>query len=269
MTIQEKLNTIKEQIPQVFDNGYNKGFERGFDNGYSGGYESGYVNGEMSEHDKFWDSYQQNGNRGYYIRGFTGYGFDVNNFYPKYDIILGTDSAEQMFYAWTDADRHGDFDLSQRLEECGVILDTSKAKYLMNCFAYGKFVRIPVIDITGCQPNYAWGSAQLFNNCYSLQTIDGLIINENNIPSSWFGQCGELKNLTLEGSLAQDGFDVSYSTKLTKASILSILKALSLTITETKTITFSTVHQSIIETDADCKPYWEAAKAAGWSFVYA
>jgi hypothetical protein len=265
MSIQEKLNTIREQISEVFTSGFEKGFERGSDTGYEGGYYAGV----QSEYNKFWDSYQQNGNRNYYIRGFTGYGFDVNNFYPKYDIILGTDSAEQMFYAWTDADRHGDFDLSQRLEECGVVLDTSKAKYLMNCFAYGKFTRIPVVDITGCQPNYAWGSAQLFNCCYFLQTIDGLIINENNIPSSWFGSCGELRNLTLEGTLAQDGFDVSSCPKLTKPSILSILKVLSLNITETKTITFSIKHQSIIETDADCKPYWEAAKAAGWSFVYA
>lgn len=115
-----------------------------------------------------------------------------------------------------------------------------------------------MINYTYC---FAW--------CGKLHTI---AILRSNADTSWsyaFESCSSLQNITIEGKIGKKGFNVKWSKKLTKESLLSILKALSLDITETTTITFSTVHQSIIETDPDCESYWEAAKNAGWSFVYA
>ena len=225
-----------------------------------------YEKGKKDEYDKFWDACQDYGNRTSYANGFQGnQGWTKDNFYPKYD-IKPVGSAAQLFYAWEYAAKHS-IDLAQRLEDCGVILDTSQATSLQNAFNYTKFTRIPAIDITST----TIGNSGLFgNNWGTLVTIDKIIMNENNlIANSWFSNCSGLMNLIIEGKIGQSNFDVKHCKKLTKESILSILKALSLDITTTTTITFSTVHQSVIETDTDCQPYWEAAKNAGWSFVYA
>ena len=120
-----------------------------------------------------------------------------------------------------------------------------------------------------------WPVPSAFAYCTNLVTIEKLIVNENTPMTSWFGNGTDLsstiklENLEIEGKIGQSGFKVSAQKKLTKASILSILKALSLNITETKTITFSTVHQSVIESDAQCLEQYNLAISAGWSIVYA
>lgn len=224
-----------------------------------------YEKGKKDEHDKFWDAFQNNGNRTYYVNGFAGnLGWTKDNFYPKYD-IKPVGNANQLLYAWEVADKHT-MDLSARLKECGVVLDTSQATSLQYAFAYVKFASIPPIDLTGLTSN----SSLLFGDSSTINTIEKLIIAETTpINANWFRSGTGLTNLTIEGTIGQSNFSVKDNKKLTKASILSILKALSLNITETTTITFSTKHQAAIETDEDCKPYWQAAKDAGWSFVYA
>jgi hypothetical protein len=259
----------------VFNNGYAKGLEIGSENGYSGGYESGYSDGydkgfedgKTSEYDKFWDAFQQNGERTYYERAFTGYNFNSQNLYPKYDIKL-VGSNPNMFYAWSNTNEKK-FDLAGRLRECRVVLDTSKATNLTNIFSYGRFSTIPPIDLTSCVSGSDYCTGLFSYNYDNLITIEKIIINENVVPKSWFSNSTAIKNITIEGKLAQNGFNVSPCKLLTKDSILSILKALSLNITTTKTITFSTVHQSIIEEDGELFGHMMAAKEAGWSFIYA
>lgn len=222
-----------------------------------------YAKGKKDEYDKFWDAYQDYGNRTKYPSySFYGAGFNANNFYPKYD-IKPQGSCINLFYAWETTN----ISLKQRLEECGVKLDTSKVTSFTQAFNYSKFTELPIIDLSSMTS----AASSIFSNNYgSLKTIEKLIVSENTAIGSWFGQyCQNLTNLIVEGTIAKSGFNVQYQKKLTTASLLSILKALSLNITATTTITFSTVHQSIIETDTDCKLYWEAAKNAGWSFVYA
>ena len=224
-----------------------------------------YEKGKKDEYDKFWDAFQDYGNRTYYLSGFQGnQGWTKDNFYPKYD-IKPVGNANQIFYAWENKDTQT-MDLAARLRECGVVLDTSQATSLQYAFAYVKFASIPPIDLTGLTSN----SSLLFGDSSTIKTIEKLIIAETTpINANWFRSGTGLTNLTIEGTIGQSNFSVKDNKKLTKASILSILKALSLNITETKTITFSTAHQETIETDADCQPYWQAAKNAGWSFVYA
>lgn len=225
-----------------------------------------YEKGKKDEYDKFWDANQDYGNRTFYASAFAGnQGWTKDNFYPKYD-IKPEGNANQLFYAWEDNDKHK-IDLAQRLQDCGVVLDTSQATNLQSAFNYSHFTRIPAIDI---RATTIANSGLFANNWGTLITIDEIIMNEDNlIANTWFNNCSGLQNLIINGKIGQSGFDVKSCKKLTKESLLSILKALSLNITETTTITFSTEHQSIIETDTDCKPYWEAAKNAGWSFVYA
>ena len=223
-----------------------------------------YEKGKKDEHDKFWDNFQDYGNRTEYYSAFIGKGWNNTNFRPKYD-IKPIGNASSMFQQTSIED------LTNLLKNCGIILDTSQATSLSQLFYFSNnLTNVPEIDTRGTT---AGGNTltTTFNNCPKLKTIEKLILKDDGSQSfsNTFGVCPSLENIVIEGKIGQNGFKVPSCTKLTKASILSILKALSLNITETKTITFSTEHQTIIETDADCKPYWQAAKNAGWSFVYA
>lgn len=223
-----------------------------------------YEKGKKDEYDKFWDAYQNNGNRTDYSAVFQGNkGWTKDNFYPKYD-IKPVGAATQLFYAWET----GSFNLKQRLEECKVVLDTSKATSMVSAFNYSKFTELPTIDLSAMTT----ASSGIFTNNYgSLTTIEKLIVSENTAIGSWFGQyCQNLTNLIVEGTIAKSGFNVQYQKKLTTASLLSILTALSKEsdVASGKSITFSTVHQSIIEADAQCLEQLNLAVSAGWTVAY-
>lgn len=206
MSIAEKLTDIAENVPKV------------------------YEAGQGAEYDKFWDNYQNYGNRTNYDRAFTGYGFNFTNFYPKYD-IKPIGSGQNLFYAWTISSGVNDSaayrgSLKQRLEECGVVLDTSKITYMSSMFNYGGWTELPTIDMTGLTT----ASGFIFANNYgALKTIEKIIMVETTpIETSWFGtNCQGLENLIIEGTIGQNGFNVQYQTKLSGESIVSIIEALS------------------------------------------
>lgn len=224
-----------------------------------------YKKGKKDEYDKFWDNYQNYGNRTFYNNyAFAGYGFNFNNFYPKYDIIPdGT--ANNLFYAWENSSGS----LKQRLEECGVVLDTSKVTSFSSAFNYSKFTELPTIDLSSMTN----ASSSIFANNYgSLKSIEKLIVSENTAISSWFGQyCQNLEKLIVEGTIAKSGFNVQWQKKLTTASLLSILTALSKdsTVANGKSITLATAHQAVIEADAQCLEQLNLAVNAGWTIAYA
>ncbi len=239
MNIAEQITALNEKIPQV------------------------YEAGKKSEYDKFWDSFQNKGKRTNYQDGFAGKGWNDTTFKPKYDII----AVGNLGRAFQETELK---DLVGVLQQCGRKLDTSQVTTFSNTFYYSYYLTsIPEIDSRSSTGSDVFGNA--FGSCKKLKTIEKLILKEDGSQpfSSTFSKCEALENIVIEGKIGQKGFNIKDCKKLTKASLLSILKTLSLNITATTTITFSTVHQSIIETDPDCKPYWEAAKNAGWSFVYA
>ena len=125
MSIAEKLTAIAENEHRVFEAG------------------------KKSEYDTFWDAFQQNGNRVRYDmengNNFSYQGWDFTNFYPKYDIK--PTRAMQLFYNWSEERHQGD--LAQRLEDCGVVLDTSQCISMYAAFQYCRCSRIPPIDFTG------------------------------------------------------------------------------------------------------------------------
>ena len=108
-----------------------------------------YEKGKKDEYDKFWDVYQTNGKRTGYDYGFSGYGFNFSNFYPKYD-IRPEGYREKVFYAWNGSatglnESLFRGSLKQRLEECGVTLDTSKMTYMGSMFSNSEFTELPTI----------------------------------------------------------------------------------------------------------------------------
>lgn len=220
MSIAEKLATIAENEQRVYDAGYEKGKAEGG----GGDTDAAFEAGKQAERSEFWDKYQYNGNRTEYIYGFVGYGFGSKNFYPKYD-IKPTGDASKMFYDWEDYDKV-DFNLTKRLQDCGVILDISGATRIAAMFAWcGRFTDIPALDVRGCSASSVGYQENLLNQCKKLVTVESITINENNLFKGWFTNCFELANIKLIGTIGQNGFDIHWSTKLSKASILSILNA--------------------------------------------
>lgn len=186
-----------------------------------------YEAGKKSEYDAFWDAFQLNGERRSYYYAFlnTGYGWSKKTFKPKYDIIC-EGSASQCFYAWEDANDTINF--GAVLRQQGVILDTSRATNISNFFAYGKsFVgEFPTIS---CE-NAGTNTNGLFRGCM-VSKIEKLIVTEQTSFDTSFSGCSELVDIVFEGTIAKGNLNMRSCTKLTKASIISIMEALSTTTT--------------------------------------
>lgn len=195
MSVAEKLQTIAENEQKVYDAG------------------------KKSEHDEFWDCYQNKGKRTTYYRAFYGQGFCSKNFYPKYDICPVGDTT-QIFYAWETINTGTKFSLKERLEECGVVLDTSKATSLSSAFAYNKIItEIPTIDVTGLTTS----STVVFGHSSdTLKTIEKIITKDSVTYVWWFTTLPRLANITIEGVIGRT-FDISSSSVLTADSAKSII----------------------------------------------
>lgn len=169
MSIAEKLQTIAENESKVFEAG------------------------KKAEYDRFWDVFQDNGNRRLYAQAFTQLGWKDEIYNPKYDIIgeiYGLD---------------GTFSNASRITDTKVNLIVRQGGNLQATFnGCGYLKKIPslILEI----PITKMSSA--FANCISLEEITVTCVNDGCFAAS---------------------FDISAATKLTKASWVSIINALSST----------------------------------------
>lgn len=236
MSIADKLTTIAENTQKVHEAG------------------------KKAEHDAFWDSYQHKGARtNYPAYSFYGEGFDFDNFYPKYD-IKPNGTCLYLFYAWEKSGRNIKGSLKQRLEECGVVLDTSNVTNFSHAFNYSRFNEIPTINCL----NFGANTSSLFSNDWgALITIEKLIVNEAVTYKSWFVNSNNLTNITFEGTIGQS-IDFQYSKKLSKASIDNIAIALSTTASGmTLTLSKDAVNAAY-ETSEGAK---DGSTSAAWSAI--
>lgn len=216
--IRKKTNSTAKMLPgefpaaieEVYRAGYNKGKSDVGDNYY----------------DTLWDAYQQNGARTNYQMAFA-YGWNSDAFRPKYD-IKPTGGATSIFQYFGF-----EGDLAQRLEDCGVQLDLSKATSAHSVFnSATKITRVPEINITSA----GTACTGVFAYCGQLVTVDKFVVAETNVFTSTFINCFRLVNLTIEGIIAAS-IDLQKS-PLSKDSILSVFNALSDTVTG-QTTTFN------------------------------
>ncbi len=190
MNAADKLTTIAENVPKVYEAGELKGYDRGFTegiseglmDGYSAGLEDGYQKGQREEYDRFWDSFQQNGERISYNYAFQSPRWNDNNYNPKYPI---------------------------------------NASAAINIFANNKNItdtKVPII-VTGVTLNNTFSFS-------SLVTIRELVVDENTTQASNAGFDGlsSLQNLTITGTITFN-LNLSWS-PLTHESIMSVISAL-------------------------------------------
>ena len=208
-----------------------------------------------SHYDAFWDVFQQNGGRADYRYSFSGQGWTDETFKPKYNIVAT--EAERMFV------RSGIANLKACLESCGVTLDLSKATNTANIFAYCySLTTLPKIDLSSSTTNNG-----TFDGDYKIKTIDELVVSEKTpFSSGSFNNCTALENMIVTGTIGQNNFNVKWSTKLSKASIESIINALSST-TSGLSVTISKTAKEAAFTDAE----WSAliATKSNWTISLA
>lgn len=221
-------NKTDSTEPITFDT--NEGFKAAVEGISIGGdteaaYNEGVEAGRKAEYDAFWDAYQKNGNQTNYSYAFAGFGWE-KTFKPKYNIR--PKHATGMFI------QNGlQKDLVTHLENLNVTLDLSQAQNMDSIFYNAYFTRIGVVDATRCG-----NLSASFSYCNNLTKIDKIIVNENCTYSNVFSGCDKLENLTFEGVIAKNGLNFKWSTKLSKASITSVINCLSTT-TSGLTVTFS------------------------------
>lgn len=198
MSIAEKLTTIAENQQRV--------------------YEAGKAAGGGIYYDEFWDAYQDCGERTAYHSAFSGSGWNNETFKPKYDI--NPTNASSTFYYTSIAG-----DLVEILASIGVALDFSKTTTAGSVFNQALYItRLGVMNFSSSA-----ALSNTFHTMSALETIDLLVLRNdgNQSYSNVFTNCTKLVNLTVEGIIGKDGFNVQWSTKLSRKSIESILSCLS------------------------------------------
>lgn len=192
---------------------------KGMNNGEPTVDEYSFDVGRRAEWSEFWDFVQQNGTRTNYEEAFTGLKsmWGGVNIKPKYD--MHCTNANRMFYGYRETDTK--FSLVEILKKQGVVLDTSQATDMYSMFGFSRVItEIPTIDASNAQT-----SMGLFSNCLSLETIEKLIVSETTILTDCFTACAKLKNLTIEGTIGQNGLNVQ-KCPLTHDSLMSIINTL-------------------------------------------
>ena len=202
MTISEKLTTVAENIPKV------------------------YEAGKKAENSDFWDIIQNSGKRDNYNSAFKYWSCEYIR--PKYKVIAKhMDSAGQTFSNCLKLKKveKAYFDFSQK--PTGSTTTTGYYYTFSYCSELEEVEDIGLIPQNNCY--------YTFTGCRKIHTITKLGVNENTKYQNTFTNCTSLVNITIDGTIGQNGFDIHWSTNLSHDSLMSIINALADKTTDTGT----------------------------------
>lgn len=230
--IAEKLVEVANNVQKVFEAGKQQGHGEGYDSGYDagleagkeiGGYNEGFEEGKKKEQSDFWDIFQNYGSEsGMSYNEVFGKGrFTDANYNPKYPIQ--------------------------------VVEGTNSGYAMFNGAGNITDIKVPIYH-RGTNLGY------LFNACRTLKRIPALhmLAEVTNFQSAFY-HCLLLEDITITGTIGEN-IDFQWSKKLTRASIESILNALSDTATgKTLTLSNDAVYEAFALRDDDGNklPYLE------------
>lgn len=183
-----------------------------------------FSNGQKTEYDHFWDNAQHYGNLTDYQFAFGGLTWNDETFKPKYS--LRPENARNMFVNTRISD------LAKRLEESGVVLDTSNCSACDRMFYLSLITNAPTLVLTKVS-----NLNNICHSAYKLETIHLVISDsgEQTFTDSFY-KANTLTNFTFEGVIGQS-IDFSYS-PLSRASIKNVINHLSET-SVGKSVTFN------------------------------
>lgn len=233
MTISEKLTAVAENQQRVYDAGYAKGQAEADT-------EAAYNEGVQAEYDRFWDAFQQSGNRTTYRYAFAGSAWTEETLKPKYPIKIVDTTANSrrgvgMFYSLAN-DNNTQFDAT---EICKMV-DFSEAIHLnlLFCNAYAKNITVNASKATNLGQAFQCSDSGMNTNI--TLTVSDACTNFYNT----FYYCSELTDLTFtEGSEIAASINLQWS-PLSKSSIESVMAALS----DTTTGTTASFKQTAVDT---------------------
>lgn len=236
MSIAEKLQTIAENEQRVFDAG------------------------KQAEYDALCDNVQQNGNRTDYRYFFFQTMF--THIDPKYPIRAS--NSDSMFGNAVNIE-------TVNWEK----FDLTNTSSLYNAFGYCRKLQSIDTDLA-VSVNMATVLNSIFRNCNALVRVKKIMAFPEAVWKNSFDECYELVDIIFVGTIGSNGLDMHWSTKLSKASITSIISALSTT-TSGLTVTLSTAAvNKAFETseganDGIESAEWKALKEtkSNWNIGYA
>lgn len=185
-----------------------------FNGGYTIGERDGRAAGIQSESNRFWNMIQLSGERTDYECAFKGWSMET--FTPKYIVVPGNvpNGAHRLFQLCKNL---------KKAEAAYVDLSNVPADGLRELFSgCYSLEEIEDIKIPANTNHYA-----TFYNCAKLHTIEKIRCSASCSWDATFVSCGELVNVTFEGEIGQNGLDLQWSSKLSRASIESVITALS------------------------------------------
>lgn len=219
-----KVEGYTEGKSEGYTEGKSDGVSEGYEQGKTDGITEGIGQGKQIANNELWANALDEKQNDIWQYRFAGASWNDETFRPTQD-IKPSYYADHAFYM------SGITDLVGCLEKNNVKFDTSKATARADSmFAWStKLTRVPYLDFSNA--NTTSGITSLFQQCTSLHTVEGLNVgNREDLNfASAFQNCYELVNITIDGVIASSNFNVGKSTKLSKASITSIINALSLT----------------------------------------
>lgn len=176
-----------------------------------------YEKGKKDEHDKFWDGITNNNTRTNYESAFKYWGIEYIR--PPYVIQPQGRLVDMFRYSYGLKKIEAKyFDFSKI-----IFSETADTSGLYYTFAWSD--SLEEIEDLGIPPCYLYAS---FRECTSLKKIHLIRLNENClITTTVFQNCAELEYLRIEGTIGKNNFNVRWCTKLSSASIVSIIEALS------------------------------------------
>lgn len=174
-----------------------------------------------TEHNRFWESMLENGERTNFATAFAGHGWNDKTFRPLYDMTpSGTvnGSATSMFNTCHITD------LAGILSSLGRKIDFSQAKSLKYCFSNSTITHIPRLDVSSAE-----SLEDLARGCTKLISIEEISLSETIVQklTNSFKTCKALQYLRWSGGSIKTDVDLSAATQLDRASITSTVKALS------------------------------------------
>ena len=173
-----------------------------------------YEAGQTAEYDRFWDAYQENGNRTSYGYAFQKGFWNDETFKPKYDIVPEGECPMTFFNSSLT-------NIEDSLKKAGVKLDTSKITLLNGTFQMVQTTNLPPIDLSSCT------GIQL--GFYNMEKLKSLTINnlrEDCTFNRAINYCYKLETLNITGTIGQNGFAVTNTTNLTHDSLMNIIGCL-------------------------------------------
>lgn len=187
MSIADKLTTVAENVPKVFEAG------------------------KQAEYDRFWDILQNKGEPANYYYKFSYTGWNEENYNPKYPLVCGTGSTPAMalFYANKD------------------ITDTKVPIIVQGSSAQSMFANSDnLVTVRGLTVHEGVGFGSTFVNDYALKniTIEGTI--GKSIDFKYSPLTAESAKSVISALKDYSGTDKEYTYSVTfSASTLELLEA--------------------------------------------